>query len=179
MQHIKALDLAAAPADAQDMLAAVQKKLGMLPNLHKTIAHSPAALQAYVRQTEALNSGVLTPALREQIALVTAGTNDCDYCASAHTLLGKYAGVSGDEAAANLRGRASDPRTQVALAFAKQIVADRGRSSAAHLRSVRGVGYSDAEIVEIVAHVALNLFTNYFNHIAATEIDFPLVRAGI
>jgi AhpD family alkylhydroperoxidase len=110
--------------------------------------------------------------------LVTAGTNDCDYCASAHTLLGKHAGVPAAEAADNLRGRAADPRVQTALAFAKAIVVDRGRISTSQLQEVRTVGYSDAEIVEIIAHVALNTFTNYFNHIAVTEIDFPVVRAA-
>jgi len=178
MQRINALDLAAAPTASQDILAAVQKRLGMVPNLHKTIAHSPAALQGYVRQSEALAGGVLPPALREQIALVAAGTNDCDYCASAHTLLGKHAGVKADEAAENLRGRATDPRAQTALAFAKAIVEDRGRVSDSQLQALRSAGFTDAEVVEIIAHVALNIFTNYFNHIASTEIDFPVVRAG-
>jgi uncharacterized peroxidase-related enzyme len=177
MQRINALDLAAAPAASQDLLAAVQKRLGMIPNLHKTIAHSPASLQAYVRQSEALSIGVLPPALREQIALVTAGTNDCDYCASAHTLLGKHAGVNAEEAANNLRGWGAEPRVRAALVFATVIVEHQGRVSDAELQAVRAAGYSDAEIVEIIAHVAMNIFTNYFNHIAGTVVDFPLVRA--
>jgi uncharacterized peroxidase-related enzyme len=177
MQRIQALDFAAAPPASQVWLSVIHKKLGMVPNLLKTIAHSPAALRSYVQQTEALATGELPAALREQIALVTAGTNACDYCASAHTLLGKQAGLNTIEAADNLRGRAAEPRVRAALTFAQAIVQGQGRVSDAELQAVRDAGYGNAEIVEMVAHVALNIFTNYFNHIAGTVVDFPLVRA--
>lgn len=178
MQRIPALNPAAAPAAAQPLLEAVGKKLGMVPNLFKTFAHSPAVLQYYLAGSEALAGGVLSAALREQIALVTAGANECDYCASAHTLLGKGAGVAATELAGNLRGSSGNPKTQAALDFAKAIVAARGRVSDAQLLAVRNAGYGDAEVVEIVAVVAANIFTNYFNHIAETTIDFPVVRAA-
>jgi uncharacterized peroxidase-related enzyme len=159
------------------MLAAVKAKLGMVPNLFKTLAHSPAALQYYLSASEALASTSISGALREQIALATAGQNDCNYCASAHTLMGKGAGIAATELAANLRGQSDDAKTQAALTFATTIVAERGRVSDADLAHVRAAGYSDAEITEIVATVAANIFTNYFNHIADTVVDFPLVRA--
>jgi len=174
--RIQALEISAAPAASQPMLEAVKKKLGMAPNLFKTFAHSPAVLQYYLSGSEALAGGSLSAALREQIALTTAGVNTCDYCASAHTLMGKGAGVAVAELAANLRGHAGDAKTQAALTFAAAIVQERGRVSDAQLQAVRAAGYSESDIVEIVAVVAENIFTNYFNHVAGTAIDFPVVR---
>ena len=178
MTRIQALEISDAPAAAQPMLEAVKKKLGMVPNLFKTFAHSPAVLQYNLSGSEALAGGSLSPALREQIALVSAGANGCDYCASAHTLMGKGAGVSPAELRLNLQGRASDARTQAALSFANAIVQERGRVSDAQLQAVRDAGYSESDIVEIVAHVAANIFTNYFNNLAGTVIDFPKVSAN-
>jgi uncharacterized peroxidase-related enzyme len=179
MPRIEALHPAHAPAAAQPLLATVQKQLGMVPNLFKTFSHSPAVLQFYLNGSEALATGVLSAALREQIALVTAGENECDYCASAHTLMGKGAGVDATELAHNLRGRSDNTKTQAALDFAAAVVRERGRVSDAQLQAVRAAGYADADMVEIVANVAANIFTNYFNHVAETAIDFPVVRAGI
>jgi uncharacterized peroxidase-related enzyme len=178
MTRIQALDISAAPAAAQPMLEAVKKKLGMAPNLFKTFAHSPAVLQYYLNGSEALAGGSLSAAQREQIALATAGANNCDYCASAHTMLGKGAGVAATELASNLQGHSSDAKTQAALSFASAIVQERGRVSDAQLQAVRNAGYSESDVVEIVANVAANIFTNYFNHIAGTVIDFPMVSAS-
>ena len=175
MQRIPALDIANAPAASQDLLNAVKKKIGMAPNLYKTLAHSPAALQFALGQSEALAGGSLPTALREQIALVTAGVNECDYCASAHTLMGKGAGLAAGEMAHNLRGRSDNGKTQAALSFAAAVVKDQGRVSDAQLQAVRDAGYSEADVVEIVANVVANIFTNYFNHVAGTVIDFPVV----
>jgi uncharacterized peroxidase-related enzyme len=178
MQRIPALSTAAAPALSQPLLEGAQKKLGMVPNLFKTLAHSPAALQYYMSSVQALSGGVLPAALREQLALVIAGQNECDYCASAHTLMGKGAGLAAGELADNLRGRSGNAKTQAALEFAASIVKNRGRITDAQLEAVRSAGYGDAEVVEIVAHVGMNIFSNYFNHIAGTVIDFPLVKTA-
>jgi uncharacterized peroxidase-related enzyme len=178
MQRIPALSTAAAPTASQPLLKAVHEKLGMVPNLLKTFAHSPAVLQYYLAGSEALGAGALPASLREQIALVTAGENECDYCASAHTLMGKGAGLGAAEMAGNLRGRSDNARTQAALDFAAAIVRERGRVSDAQLKAVRAAGYGEGEVVEIVANVVANIFTNYFNHIAGTVIDFPVVKAA-
>jgi uncharacterized peroxidase-related enzyme len=178
MQRIEALNPGNTPAASQTMLDAVQKKHGMVPNLFKTIAHSPAALQFYLQQGEALAGGSLSAQLREQIALVTAGSNGCDYCASAHTLMGKGAGLTADEMAGNLHGRASDAKAQAALDFAKAIVQSRGQVTDLQIKAVRIAGYSQADVVEIVAHVAAKLFTNYFNLVAGTVVDFPPVSTA-
>jgi uncharacterized peroxidase-related enzyme len=177
MPNIPALTLASAPAASQSLLAAAEKKLGMLPNLFATIAHSPAALKFYLGQGEALAGGKLPAGLRHQIALATSGVNDCDYCASAHTLMGKGSGVAAADLAINLRGRSADARTQAALSFAKAIVEQRGHVGSAAVNTVRAAGWDDAEIVEIIANVGATAFTNLFNNAVGTVIDFPLVKA--
>jgi AhpD family alkylhydroperoxidase len=126
---------------------------------------------------EVLAVGKLSPPLREQIALVTAGINECDYCASVHTLVGKGRGLSASELAANLVGSSQDEKVQIALNFAKAVIAKQGHVSNEDVQTIRHGGYNDSEIVEIVAHVGMNIFTNYFIHIAETTIDFPLVKA--
>jgi uncharacterized peroxidase-related enzyme len=178
MTRLQALDPSAAPAAARPLLQAVQDKLGRVPNLVKTFAHSPAVLRYYLAGAEALAGGALGAALREQIALATAGENECDYCASAHTLIGKGAGLAASELAANLRGESAVAKTQAALNFVRAIVEKRGRVDDGQLHAVRAAGYSDEQIVEIVANVAANIFTNYFNHVAGTQIDFPRVNAA-
>jgi AhpD family alkylhydroperoxidase len=144
------------------------------------MARSPATLEGFLAFSGALGTGVLSAGLREQIALAVAGENKCDYCASAHTLMAKGAGIGAAEAALNLAGEASDPKVAAILKFARTVVRSRGRfpENASSLNALRNEGVSDGEIVEILAHVGLNLFTNYFNHVANTEIDFPVVTAA-
>jgi uncharacterized peroxidase-related enzyme len=157
------------------LLEAVKKQMGTVLNIFKGFAHSPAALEAYLAQSRALAGGVLDPKLREQIAVTMAGANQCDYCASAHTFLGKKAGVAEAELAANLAGRSQDDKTGTALRFARAVLENRGQLGDADLQRVRDAGFSEAEIVEIIAHVGMNLFTNFFNNVADTEVDFPRV----
>lgn len=165
----------ASPASAQ-ILSQVKAKIGMVPNLYGAIANSPAALGAFLAFGQAISESSISSVLREQLALATAGNNNCDYCASAHTLMGKGAGIDSDELVRNLAGESSDPKTQAALAFAAAIVEKRGFADDADFAAVRDAGYSQEEIVEIIAVVSINIFTNYFNHIAEVEIDFPVVR---
>jgi uncharacterized peroxidase-related enzyme len=164
------------PATA--ILQGIRQSFGAVPNIFATLAHSPAALGGFLGLTTALGKGVLDAAVREQIALTVAGENGCDYCASAHTALAKGAGVSSAEAARNLNGEATDARVAAILAFARTVVRDRGRVEPAEVDRLRNAGVSDAELVEVLAHVGVNLFTNYFNHVAGTEIDFPVVSTS-
>lgn len=175
MARINPIELEQAGDKGRALLGAVKRQLGLVPNIFKTLAQSPAVLDAYMKQTAALASGDLDAKLREQIALVVAGKNQCDYCASAHTLLGKGAGVEESELASNLKGQSSDTTTQAALTFAAAIVEKRGRITDGELAAVREAGFSDGQIVEIIAVTCMNIFTNYFNHIAGTEVDFPLI----
>jgi len=175
MARIKAIDPSTAEGRTSRLLDGVQQQLGAVPNIFRTFAQSPAVLDFYLQQSQALAKGVLDPKLREQIAMAAAGANSCNYCASAHTAIGKGLGVDGDELTENLSGRSQDSRTEAALTFARRIIEVRGQVADQDLQSVRDAGFSEAEVVEIIANVGLNLFTNYFNHIADTEVDFPLV----
>ncbi|RMF10819.1 MAG: carboxymuconolactone decarboxylase family protein [Alphaproteobacteria bacterium] len=175
MQRIEPVNQAAVAPKTAELLDAVKKQMGGVPNILATMAQSSAALGGYLGFAGALAAGTLSAQLREQIALAVAGANQCDYCASVHTTVGGMVGLSAEELAANLRGRSSDRKVSAALSFVRHIVATRGHVGDAELSAVRGAGFSDEEIVEIIANTALNIFTNYFNHVARTEIDFPVV----
>ena len=166
----------AAPAAAQPLLEAVKKQIGSAPNLFRITATSPAALEGYLSLNGALAKGTLDAATRERIALAVAQVNGCRYCLAAHTYLGKNVAKLGDaEIAANRNGHSSDPKADAAVSFARKVTIDRGAITDADFAHVRAAGYSDAEIVEIVAHVALNTLTNYINEVFETEVDFPVV----
>lgn len=142
----------------------------------KVMANSPAVLQAFAQFNGALGSAKLNAKVREQIALLTAENNSCTYCLSAHSALGKLAGLTQSQMDGAREGRSSDPKTLAALTFAQSVLSTRGGISDADVQSVRRAGYSDAEIAEILATVALNVFTNLFNRAFAVDVDFPLVE---
>lgn len=169
-------DIASAPAASQPLLEAVKAKLGSAPNLFRLVGNSPAALKAYLDFSGALGGDSLGAALHEQIALAVANVNGCGYCNSAHSFIGeKLLKLDPAEIEASRRGTSNDARTAAALKFAVAIVEARGHVDAAAVAEARLAGFSEAQLVEIVAHVALNTFTNYVNEVFATEIDFPRV----
>ena len=176
MPRIDPIDPTQADGKAKALLDGVHKTLGMTPNLMRTLANSPAALEAYLSFGKALGGGSLSAQVREQIALATSGANGCEYCASAHTAVGKMLGLNDSEMTVNLRAFSWDSKVAAALQFTREIVLKRGWLSDEEVRRVRDAGYTDGEIVEIIATVAATTFTNYFNHIAETEVDFPLVE---
>jgi uncharacterized peroxidase-related enzyme len=178
MTRIQPVNHEQSTGKVKQLLDAVQAKLGMTPNMVKTMAQSPAVLEAYLNLSSTLGGGKLNPSLREQIALISAEINACGYCASAHTAIGKMVGLGEDAILAARNGHASDAKAEAALKFARTVIVSRGDVSDADLRSVRSAGFSDGEVGEIVANVALNIFTNYFNKIAGTDIDFPKVQLG-
>ncbi|MFO1236533.1 MAG: peroxidase-related enzyme [Alphaproteobacteria bacterium] len=168
-----------APEASQAILTAVHAQLGVVPNLFRLLANSPAALTGYAGLSAGLTKA-LDVKTRERIALAVAQANGCDYCLSAHTYLGlNLARISPEEIALNRRGGSSDPRAAAAVAFAVKVTQARGHVSDADLAAVRLGGFSDAEIVEIVALVAENVFTNFLNEVAKTDIDFPVVHAAL
>ena len=179
MQRIAAINPAEATGKAKQLLDAVQAKLGITPNLMKTLASAPAALEAYLNFGNALGTGALSAKFREQIAIAVAQANSCEYCLSAHSAIGKMVGLTPEEIAASREAHAQDTKRDVGLRFAQSIVVQRGEVSDAILASVRQAGYTDGEITEIVANVAVNIFTNYFNHVAQTEVDFPRVPVAM
>ena len=167
----------AAPSAAQPLLEAVKKQLGVVPNLFRLVASSPAALEGYLGLNAALGK-TLDVRTRERIAVAVAELNGCDYCLSAHTYLGKnVARLDDAELNRNRDGTSSDPKAAAAVRFAGQVVRERGHVSDGELKAVKAAGYSEAEVLEIVLHVALNTLTNYVNEVAKTEIDFPVISA--
>ena len=170
--------ISAAPSSSQPLLEAVKTQFGMVPNLFRLVSNSPAALQGYVGLSGALGKGTLSAATRERIALAVAEINGCDYCLSAHTYLGKnLAKLDDAEITANRNGASNDPKADAALRFATEVARERGHVSEDDVRAVKLAGYDDAQVIEIVLHVALNTWTNYINEVAKTDIDFPVVTA--
>jgi uncharacterized peroxidase-related enzyme len=168
----------AAPAASQPMLQAVKKQFGVAPNLFRLVANSPAALEGYLGLSAALGKGALPAPTRERIALAIAEINGCAYCLSAHTYLGKtLARLDDTEITANRSGASNDPKADAAVRFAAKVAIARGHVSDDDVRAVRLAGYDDAQVIEIVLHVALNTWTNYVNEVAQTDIDFPVVTA--
>lgn len=166
----------AAPEASRPFLNAVQKQLGSVPNLFRTVASSPAALEGYLGLSGALAKGSLPAPTRERIALAVAEINGCDYCLAAHSYLGsKMARLDPAEIAANRAGHSNDPKADAAVRFAAKVARERGHVDDDALRLVKLAGYGDAEIVKIVLHVALNTWTNYLNEVAQTVVDFPPV----
>ncbi len=164
-----------APSASQPLLGQIQQAFGATPNMFKAVANSPAALQSMWAAFGALGQGTLGAKLGEQIAVAIANRNRCEYCLAAHTVLGQNAGASAADMAAAQVGQSSDPRTAAALAFALKVVEQRAQVSDADVANLHEVGFQDEQVVEILAHVALNLFTNYVNVALDIPVDFPRV----
>jgi uncharacterized peroxidase-related enzyme len=175
MSRLKAIQTDQAAGKAKQLLKAVQAKLSITPNMTRVMANSPAVLEAYLAFSGALAGGALSPKLREQLAIEVGEQNECQYCVSAHCAIGKMTGLTDAEIEAARDGNASASKPAAALTFAHQIVAKQGRTAEADVEAVRNAGFTDGEIAEIIAHVALNVFTNYFNNTAGVEVDFPKI----
>ncbi|MFS0703744.1 carboxymuconolactone decarboxylase family protein [Cellulomonas sp. 179-A 9B4 NHS] len=175
MSLVHLVDRDTATGTVKDQLDQIHGAFGTVPAMFRAVASSPAALRSMWGSFGALGDGTLGAALGEQIAVAVANRNACAYCLAAHTALGRRAGVPRDAMAAAQEGRSDDPRTAAALRFALALVEERGQVPADEVRAVRDAGFGDEEIVEIVAHVALNLFTNYVNVALDVPVDFPTV----
>jgi uncharacterized peroxidase-related enzyme len=166
------------PAAAAPLLDAVEKQLGVVPNMYRTVAQSPAALQALLSLSGAL-ARTLDVKTRERIAIAVAQENGCDYCLSAHSYIGlNLAKLDGAEVALNRKGASGDPKADAAVRFAVKVVKTMGGVADADLAAVRAAGFSDAQVVEIVSVVSENILTNLLNKVAQTDIDFPAVHAA-
>ncbi|MBS7457347.1 carboxymuconolactone decarboxylase family protein [Coralloluteibacterium stylophorae] len=172
MSRIPAIPPEQAAEAARAQLEAVGKSLGMVPNAFRTLANSPAALGGYLALNQATAKSTLSARERETVALATSEVNGCDYCLAAHSLGGRKAGL---DAASLLAARRGDLDAFAALA--RRITERRGRIDDADLAAARAAGLGDAQIVDVIAQVALLTFTNYLNNVAQTELDFPAVAA--
>ncbi len=177
MERIVPVDPQTAQGHTKELLDIVKTKMGLVPNMTRAMAVSPAVLEAYLGISGALTHGVLPPKVREQLALDVGEANHCDYCLSAHSAIARHHGLSESVVLDSRKGQSTDPKTDVLLRFARTVVEKRGMVADADVAAVREAGFGDAEIAEVVAHVALNTFTNYFNNVAATTIDFPKAPA--
>jgi uncharacterized peroxidase-related enzyme len=173
MSRLHVLEPARIPGPSKEMLDAIQKRMGKVPNIFRAMAHSPAVLGFYMAGAEALGRASLSPQIREQIALAVAEASSCGYCVSAHTAIGKGTGLTEDQMLAARRGTGTDPKATAAVVLARKIVQARGDLSDADIANARKAGLLDGELGEVVAVASFNLFTNYFNHLNGTENDFP------
>ncbi|MGF7146441.1 putative peroxidase-related enzyme [Sphingomonas zeicaulis] len=176
MSRVPLLDPKTATGDRKDVLDQITGAFGVTPAMFRAVANSPAALKMMWAGFGALGGGTLGAKLGEQIAVLVADRNACEYCLAAHTMLGKKAGASAEEMSDAQAGHSQDPRTAAALAFVAKLVLQRGQVADADVDALRAAGFQDEQVVEIVAHVALNLFTNYVNVALAVPVDFPAVK---
>lgn len=179
MSHINTpKTIADTPSTAQPMLKEIEKAMGSVPNLFRIMANSPAVLEGYMNLSEALGKGTLDAATSERIALAISEINGCEYCLAAHTFLAKHkAKLSDEEINHNRRGGSTDTKAAAAVQFAVEITQQRGKISKGDINSVLAAGFTEAEVVEIIAQVARNTLSNYMNNVLATDIDFPKAKA--
>ena len=179
MTRLKALDPQDATGRSKELFEGIEAKLGMVPNMMRTMGTSSIVLEGYLDLSTTLGKGTLGGKLGELIALAVAEANACNYCLSAHSFIGeKLANIDADSLYLAREGKNNDPKIEAALTFAQTLVRKGGQTSDADVEAVKAAGYTEGQIGEIVAHVSLNIFTNYFNNTAETEIDFPVVTVA-
>ncbi|CAI8819215.1 Alkylhydroperoxidase AhpD family core domain-containing protein [Pseudomonas sp. IT-P44] len=172
MSRINTLSLEHATDTTRPLLEGVQKKIGFLPNVFKTLAHAPAVLSSYLQQSATLGKTSLSATEKEAIFLATSQVNGCDYCLAAHTLFAGKAGLSAQDILSARSGQLNAFAT-----LARQITESRGHLGSEQIAAARAAGINDSKIVEVIAHVASQTLTNYLNNVALTEIDFPAIDA--
>lgn len=175
MTKIKAIKPEEASEAAKAAMEMVNKKLGRVPNMYQVMANSPAILEAYVKFNGALSSGTLGNKMAELIALATAEKNSCSYCLSAHSFFGAKVGLTEEQMLEGRLFHSQDEKMNTGLLFAKKMLDNPKEISSADIEPLRNVGYSDGDILEIVANVIRNIFTNYINIISETEVDWPVI----
>jgi uncharacterized peroxidase-related enzyme len=176
MTRLTALNPEEVTGKTKDLFNAVQAKLGVVPNMMRTMGNSPAVLEGYLNLSGALSHGKLSARTGELLALTVSEKNSCDYCVAAHTFIGGKLLKTDAQVLQDARtGNSTDAKTEAILQFAKTLVSKNGLVNDEDVNAIKNAGVSDAEIAETVAHVALNVLTNYFNNTANTQIDFPEV----
>lgn len=164
-----------ANSEQAELFAAIKAKLGIVPNFLRVFANSPDALKAFLGFHHIAGSGSLDAATRERIALTLAQKNECSYCLSAHTAIGRKTGLNSDEITANRQGDSHDAKAAVAVKFARKLAEHTGDVTTAELQEMRDAGFTDADIVEVITHTGINLLTNILSKASRVDIDFPKV----
>ncbi len=176
MSRINVVTNETATAEQHALLEGIESQLGAVPNFLRVFANSPAALRAFLGLHGIAGEGSLDAATRERIALALAQQNACEYCLSAHTAIARKAGLDGEEIAANRAGTSGDAKAAAAVKFARALAEHSGEVTSGEIRVVREAGYSDADIVEIITHVGMNILTNIVGKASRVAIDFPKVE---
>jgi uncharacterized peroxidase-related enzyme len=175
MSHISLIELANTDGDTKALLQQIHGAFGAVPNMFRAVANSNAALKMMWNAFGALGTGVIPKAVGEKVAVAIANSNRCEYCLAAHTQLGLSAGASLSELSQAQHGQSNDAKTAAALHFALLVVRNRAQLQAADLQALRNAGWNDEEITELMAHIALNIFTNYINIAFDVPVDFPKI----
>ena len=175
MSRITIIDHNNANAEQRALLDAIKSQMGMVPNFLKVFANSPVALKAFLGLHGVANEGSLSALTRERIALALAQQNSCEYCLSAHTAIGRKTGLTSSEMSANRLGSSENAKAAVAVKLSRSLSEHRGEVTTAELIEARNAGYTDADIVEIITHVGMNLLTNIIGKAGRIDIDFPKV----
>lgn len=179
MARLKALNPETATGKTKELFNGIQAKLGMVPNLMRTMGNSSAVLEGYLNLSGALGTGTLDAKTSELLASTIAERNQCEYCAAAHDYIGQnVVKIAANEIEAARHGESNDPKIQAAITFARTLLSKQGLVNDEDVSAVKNAGYTDGEIAEIVGHVALNIFTNYFNNTAQTVVDFPTLQVA-
>ena len=176
MNNLKTLTYDQVNEDTQKIFDGLKQKIGMVPNIYAAIAHSPVMLKALLAYGETIKSGEFSPKETEAIALTTGEENSCQYCLSAHSAIAQKLGFNEQEIVQLRKGGIEDTKLKALTALTREIVAQRGYPSHGLIEEFFSVGYSQAALAELIGLISLNIFTNYFNHIAKTEIDFAEVK---
>lgn len=174
MSRIQAINPETATGELKAVYDGMQKGIGKVPNIFRHMGNSPVALQAFLALSQAMNRTKLSAKLREQIALIVGQENRCGYCLSAHSAIGKGAGLSDEEISKARLGDSADPKSKAILHFAKVVVDKKGHVSDEDVSALKNAGVTDEELVDVILAIHVNMFTNYFNHIVDPAIDFPL-----
>lgn len=170
------IQLEDANPEQRHLLEQVQGAFGMIPNLTKALAASPAVLEGFLALGGAMNKTAFSPVQRELVAIAVAQANGCEYCLSAHTKIAEMQGAEEEDRSLARMGRVSGPVTAAAIDLARAIVATRGHLNSDAVAAAKAAGLSEAQVADVVGLVVLNIFTNYFNHVAGTPNDWPVVR---
>lgn len=160
--------------EVKEIYSSLEKKMGKVINIFQNMGNSPAVLKGYLALSDAAGQTSLSPKLREELALVVGQANKCNYCLSVHTTVAKGLGIPDQDVLLARKGQTKDPKEQAILKFAKSVVENRGNLADKEIETLKKAGVTDQELVEVILVIMVNMFTNYFNHITGTEIDFPL-----
>lgn len=175
MARVPVIDPKTSTGATKALLDAVQAQLGATPNFIRVLANSPKALEGFLGLYGAASGFALDKATQERIALAIAEGNGCQYCVSAHTAIGRHAGLTNEEMVLNRRGTSADAKAAATVVFARALNDNLGAITSAEFDAARSAGLSDGEIVEVIASVVLNIFTNMIGKATRVEIDFPKI----